>query len=108
MQGAWDEALDHLRQSHVATDPALTPLELARVIPERAPEAGRPLRDLARRYTTARYGAATPTADDAARAWEATDALADALEADLTWRERWRRRLDPRALSRTRRLRGTG
>ncbi|MFI5045871.1 MAG: DUF3488 and DUF4129 domain-containing transglutaminase family protein [Acidimicrobiia bacterium] len=102
VQGAWDEALDHLRQSHVATDPALTPLELARVIPEGAPAASRPLRDLARRYTTVRYGADVPTPDDAARAWEATDALTDALDADLTWRERWQRRLDPRALTRAR------
>ena len=52
--GAWDEALDQLRQAHVPTDPALTPLELARVIPDGAPAATRPLRDVARRYTTAR------------------------------------------------------
>jgi uncharacterized protein YggT (Ycf19 family) len=102
VQGAWDEALDHLRLSHIATDPALTPLELSRVIPDGAPGASRPLRDLARRYTTVRYGSRPPTEDDAARAWEATDALTDALEADLTWRGRWRRRLDPRALTRAR------
>ena len=62
------------------------------------PAATRPLRDLARRYTSARYGNREPTADDAARAWESFDALADALEADLPWRERWRRRLDPATL----------
>ena len=102
LQGAWDEALEHLRRSHVPTDPALTPLELARVIPERAPGASRPLRELARRYTSARYGAAAPTEDDAARAWASTDELTEALEADLTWKERWRRRLDPRVLTRAR------
>jgi hypothetical protein len=102
MQGAWDEALDHLRQSHVSTDPALTPLELARVIPERAPGASRPLRELARQYTAARYSTLTPNEDDAARAWAATDELTEALEAHLTWRERWQRRLDPRTLTRAR------
>ena len=86
----------------MVTDPALTPLELARRIPDGAPGASRPLRDLARQYTTVRYGAVVPTPDDATRAWEATDALTDALDADLTWQERWRRRLDPRALTRAR------
>ena len=99
VHGAWEEALDQLREAHVPSDPALTPLELSRVIPGRgAPAATRPLRDIARRYTSARYGNREPTADDAARAWESFDALADALEADLTWRERWRRRLDPATL----------
>ncbi len=98
VQGAWDEALDQLRDARVPTDPALTPLEVARVIPDGVPAANRPLRDLARRYTTARYGAAAPTVDDADRAWAAFDALSDALEADLGWRERWRRRLDPSTL----------
>jgi hypothetical protein len=105
VQGAWDEALDELREARVRTDPALTPLELARVIPDGAPAATRPLRDLARRYTTARYGDVAPTSDDAAHAWESIDALSDALGADLGWKERWRRRLDPgtlRARERTR------
>ena len=35
VQGAWDEALDKLREAHVAPDPALTPLELARSAPRR-------------------------------------------------------------------------
>jgi hypothetical protein len=98
VQGAWDEALDQLRDARVPTDPALTPLELARVIPNGAPTATRPLRDLARRYTTARYGVTEPSPDDAARAWASFDALTEALEADLGWRERWRRRLDPSTL----------
>jgi transglutaminase-like putative cysteine protease len=98
VQGAWDEALDQLRDARVPTDPALTPLELARVIPQGAPAATRPLRDLARRYTTARYGSTPPTVDDADRAWASFDALSEALESDLGWRERWRRRLDPTTL----------
>ncbi|MET0627243.1 MAG: DUF3488 and transglutaminase-like domain-containing protein [Acidimicrobiia bacterium] len=102
VQGAWDDALDQLRLARVPTDPALTPLELARVIPAGTPAAGRPLRDLARQYTAARYSAAVPTPDDATRAWESADALAAALDTDVGWRERWRRRFDPAALSRGR------
>ena len=33
VQGAWDEALDKLREAHVPPDPALTPLELAAQCP---------------------------------------------------------------------------
>ncbi|HEX5586621.1 MAG TPA: transglutaminaseTgpA domain-containing protein [Acidimicrobiia bacterium] len=102
VQGAWDDALDQLRLARVATDPALTPLELARVVPERTPAAEQPLRDLARQYTAARYSAAVPTPDDATRAWESADALAAALDTDVGWRERLRRRLDPGALTRVR------
>src|SRR5215471_8522373 len=57
VQGAWDEALDQLRTAGVRTDPALTPIEVARTIPPGAPSAVRPLGDLARRYTVARYSA---------------------------------------------------
>lgn len=98
LQGAWDEALDQLHDARVPTNPASTPLELARVIPEGAPGATRPLRDLARRYTRARYSETAPSATDAERAWASTDALQDALEGGLGWRERWRRRLDPSSL----------
>ena len=58
VQGAWDEALDKLREAHVRPDPALTPLELARSAPRHGVTAAtRPLRSLARSYTVVRYGA---------------------------------------------------
>ncbi len=95
--GAWEEALDQLRDARIPTNAALTPLELGRRIPT-APGAHRPLRDLARSYTTTRYGNVDATTDDAALAWQAVDAFSDALEADITWRERWRRRFDPSTL----------
>jgi hypothetical protein len=96
--GAWEEALDHLHDARVPTDAALTPLELGRRISPAAPGANRPLRDLARAYTATRYGTLDATPDDAARAWEAVDAFSDALDAEITWRERWRRRFDPSTL----------
>ena len=99
VQGAWEEALDRLRDAHVEPDPALTPLELARNAPRYgATSATRPLRALARSYTIVRYGGGAASTDDADRAWAAFDELDTALNADLTRRERWRRRLDPSTL----------
>ena len=99
MQGAWDEALDKLREAHVPPDPALTPLELARSAPRHGVTAAtRPLRTLARSYTVVRYGVDAPSTDDADRAWEAVDELDRALDEGLTRRERWRRRIDPSTL----------
>ena len=99
VQGAWEEALDRLRDAHVEPDPALTPLELARNAPRfGATSATRPLRALARSYTIVRYGGGAASTDDADRAWAAVEELDAALDADLTRRERWRRRLDPSTL----------
>ena len=99
VQGAWDEALDRLREANVPPDPALTPLELAQTPPRfGATAATRPLRALARSYTVVRYGDRAPTADDAEQAWESFDQLDRALDANLSRRERWRRRLDPSTL----------
>jgi hypothetical protein len=99
VQGAWDEALDRLRDAHVEPDPALTPLELARRAPSYgATAATRPLRSLARSYTIVRYGESGASREEADRAWAAVEELDAALDADLSRRERWRRRLDPSTL----------
>jgi transglutaminase-like putative cysteine protease len=99
VQGAWDEALDRLQEARLRADPALTPLELARVTPTRTtPETARPMRALARTYTTTRYGERPPAPDDARQAWDSVDELERALDEHLTFRERWRRRLDPSTL----------
>jgi transglutaminase-like putative cysteine protease len=96
VQGAWDEALDRLREAGVPGDPTLTPIELARVTPAHTTDdAAQPLRTLARTYTTARYGAVAVVEDDARRAWESVDALEQALDGTATRRVRWRRKLDP-------------
>ena len=53
VQGAWHEALDRLHEARLSPDPALTPLELARVTPTRTtPGTARPMRALARTYPT--------------------------------------------------------
>jgi hypothetical protein len=99
VQGAWDEALERLREVGVPGDPALTPIELARFTPARTTEeAARPLHTLARTYTTARYGAVAVLEDDARRAWESVDELERALDSTSTRRVRWRRKLDPTTL----------
>jgi hypothetical protein len=99
VQGAWDEALDKLREANVPSDPALTPLELARSAPRRGVTAAtRPLRNLARSYTVVRYGVGSASSADAERAWAAVDELDRALDEGLTRRERWRRRIDPSTL----------
>jgi hypothetical protein len=99
VQGAWDEALDRLREAEVAADPSLTPLELARAAPAvTALGAARPLRTLARTYTASRYGDRPPAAADASAAWESVDELTRALDASVPRGRRWRRRLSPTTL----------
>ena len=51
-----------------------------------------------RTYTTTRYGDRPPERDDARQAWESVDELERALDEPLSFRERWRRRLDPSTL----------
>src|SRR5262249_24914546 len=99
VQGAWEEALDRLHEARVPRDPALTPLELARSAPRHGMTAAtRPLRALARAYSAVRYGDAPPPPDAAQRAWESVDEVDRALDAGISRRERWRRRLDPTTL----------
>ena len=99
VQGAWDEALDKLREAHVPPDPALTPLELARSAPRRGVTAAtRPLRSLARSYTVVRYGDGPASTRRRRACWDAVDELDRALDEGLTRRERWRRRIDPSTL----------
>jgi hypothetical protein len=93
--GAWEEALDRLREADLATDPALTANEVARTVPhELGPPTAQPLRDLARVYSTARYSNGSTGADDARDAWTSLGELEVALEDDVSWTRRWRRRLD--------------
>ena len=99
VRGAWAEALDRLHEARLPSDPALTPLELARRAPARtALGTAAPLRALARTYTTARYADEAPGPGDAESAWAAVAQLEHALSDGLPLRERWRRRLDPSTL----------
>ena len=102
--GAWEEALDRLREARVEPDPALTPLELAHDVPGRThPSVESPMHDLAATYTISRYGTTAPGAESAEQAWTSVALLEDALATDLGFRERWRRRLDVAVLTRRRR-----
>jgi hypothetical protein len=99
--GAWEEALDRLREADVEADPALTPLEIARAAPgATTATAGRPLLRIARAYTAARYGEHAVSSDDATSAWTSVDELEHALTDELSRPRRWRRRLDPTTLRR--------
>jgi len=92
--GAWDEALDRLQEASLAPDPAQTPIEVARTVPGAAgAPAARPLHDLARVYSAARYGDAATGPDDAHEAWTSLDDLERALDDGVPWARRWRRRL---------------
>jgi len=92
--GAWDEALDRLREASLAPDPAQTPIEVARTVPGAAgAPAARPLHDLARVYSAARYSDAVTGPDDAHEAWTSLDDLERALDDGVPWARRWRRRL---------------
>lgn len=101
--GAWEEALDRLREARVEPDPALTPLELALDVPARThPAVESPMHDLAATYTVSRYSTEVPGAESAAQAWANVALLERALDTDLGFRERWRRRLDVAVLTRRR------
>jgi len=102
--GAWEEALDRLREARVEPDPALTPLELAHDVPARThPSVESPMHDLAASYTISRYGADAPESATAEQAWASVALLERALDTDQGLRERWRRRLDVGVLTRRRR-----
>lgn len=99
--GAWEEALDRLREARVEPDPALTPLELARHVPARTHDAVEPpMHELAAAYTATRYGTDAPGAETAEQAWANVALLERALDTDQGLRERWRRRLDVAVLTR--------
>ena len=82
--------------------PRSPPLELAGAVPRRAgPPTARPLRDLARVYSTARYGDGSrrrPTTR-ATRGRRSTSS-SGALDDGVSWTRRWRRRLDPSVFTR--------
>jgi hypothetical protein len=103
VRGAWEEALDRLREARAEPDPALTPLEFARDAPARVhPEVAPPLLDLADIYTAARYGEGAPDVSAVETAWADVALLERALDTDVSFRERWRRRLDLGPLTRRR------
>ena len=82
--GAWEEALDRLHEAHVAPDPALTPLELARAAPQHTTKAAeRPLRRLAGTYTHALRRRGTGP-DDARPAWTRSTSSSVRSTADLS------------------------
>jgi len=89
VQGAWDQALERLGEARVAADPALTPLELAGTVMV----GSAPMRTLARTYSSVRYGDAIVDPADADRAWDAVAEVELALDAALSSRRRWQRRL---------------
>ncbi|HEY3186447.1 MAG TPA: DUF3488 and transglutaminase-like domain-containing protein [Solirubrobacteraceae bacterium] len=93
--GAWEEALDRLHEAALRADPAQTALELARAAPlDLGSPTARPLRDLARAYSAARYGDNATGAADARGAWTSLGELELALDDGVSWTRRWRRRLD--------------
>jgi hypothetical protein len=91
--GAWEEALDRLREADLAPDPASTPLETAGAPGALVTAARPPLRRLARAYTAARYGGRTTGTEVADAAWASVIELERALDAAATRQQRWRRRL---------------
>jgi hypothetical protein len=99
--GAWQEALDRLREASVMPRPAETPLDLAASVPRgTSPATAAPMHELARVYGAARYGEGAVAADDARAAWESVDELERALDDGVPWSTRWRRRLDVSTLVR--------
>jgi hypothetical protein len=101
VSGAWAEALDRLHEAAVVPRATQTPLDLARAVPADTNDATkRPMHALARAYGAARYGDGALAPEDARDAWESLDELEQALDHDVSWTRRWRRRLDASTLVR--------
>jgi transglutaminase-like putative cysteine protease/type II secretory pathway pseudopilin PulG len=99
--GAWEQALEHLGEAGIEARPSFTPLELAASTARTtSPTVSDPLHALASTYTEVRYSAAGATDTAVLDAWSEVDALDAALDEGLSFRGRWRRRLDTRALRR--------
>jgi transglutaminase-like putative cysteine protease len=103
VRGAWEEALDHLRDHGFTPPPGATPLEIAARAPVDVGAAtAAPMHALAGAHSAACYGAHEPDADEVARVWLELDALDAALDATfggpLAPLQRARRKLDPGSL----------
>ena len=95
MAGAWEEALDRLREADLAADPALTAIEVARTVPRELGAADRAAAPRARARVQHRaLQRRCDRADDARDAWTSLDELEAALDDGVSWTRRWRRRLD--------------
>jgi hypothetical protein len=99
--GAWDEVVDRLLEAGVDVDPAATPLEAAAEVRHHTNRnvAG-PLAELASCHTESAYSPVDPGPPQVEAAWGACERVVAALERDLSWRHKLRRRLDPRPLVR--------
>ena len=99
--GAWEQALERLGEAGIEARPSLTPLELAASTARTtSPTVSNPLHSLATTYTEVRYSADGATDTAVLDAWSEVEALDAALDEGLSFRTRWRRRLDTRALRR--------
>jgi transglutaminase-like putative cysteine protease len=99
VRGAWEEALDQLREHGFTPLPGATALEIAASAPaETGLPIDGPMRALADAHGAACYGATEPDATAVAQAWSEVDALDAALDASLGRFARIRRRLDPGTL----------
>lgn len=99
--GAWEETGERLAEAGIRPEPQDSPNDFARRAALTAGEAAPPLEHLAHHYTEACYSAAQPADESAREAWQDADAVARALDAEVSTGRRLRRRLDPRSLRRT-------
>jgi len=94
--GAWEEAVDHLRELGEPRPVTATPTEVAaRVDPVVGADAASSLAQLADAHTAAQFGAAPVTDAAADAAWHALDRFRHALDGHLGFRRRLRARLAP-------------
>jgi hypothetical protein len=92
--GAWEEAVDRLRELGRPAPRTTTPAEHARAATATVGEpAAHSLAALADAHTAAQFGAEPATDADADAAWDDLDAFADAIERHLPLTTRVRARL---------------
>jgi hypothetical protein len=101
--GAWSEALDRLREAGASPVVTLTPLEFAvGGTGSIAADVGTPMTRLARIFTKASYSLGDPSEEEVSQAWAEVETLTRALDTSDSVLGRWRRRLSPATLLRTR------
>jgi transglutaminase-like putative cysteine protease len=101
--GAWEEAVDRLRELGRPAPRTTTPAEHARAATTTVGEsAARPLAAVADAHTAAQFGTAAPTDADADAAWRDLDAFTGELGRHLPLTTRLRARLRVRSLRRPR------
>jgi hypothetical protein len=97
---AWEESLDDLELIGIEPRASESHSEFAERVGYAMPERRNDIDELAGLTDQVTYGADDVADADVDRADDAARAIAETVHARVSWRTRWRHRLDPRNLTR--------